>query len=214
MAELLREYGAFTAMKLDAGGSSQLWYRGRMLVDSPRGVANALLVFREDRPRHAAQLIARPPVLLLETNAQDTLDVALHNTGYLPWTVDRHYGLQKTSGAALTPDFVPLPADVAPESDSLISLPIKTSSHPGVFSSTWQLAMPFESLGPAVPVNVIVLPHEADDLRQQIKPLLDRVARLSDKNFEREWPQTMRNIQRLIAQWVQEHPDPSEAGIY
>ena len=58
MAQLLKEYGANIAMKLDAGGSSQLWYRGRALLDSDRGVANALLVFVENRPRHAAELIA------------------------------------------------------------------------------------------------------------------------------------------------------------
>jgi hypothetical protein len=40
MAELLRDYGAFNALKLDGGGSTQLWYRGRTLVDSDV-VANA-----------------------------------------------------------------------------------------------------------------------------------------------------------------------------
>ncbi len=56
LAELLRDYGAFNAMKLDGGGSTQLWYRGRTLVDSDREIANALLIFKEDRPRHAAQV--------------------------------------------------------------------------------------------------------------------------------------------------------------
>ncbi len=204
IAEMLRDYGAFTAMKFDGGGSTQLWYRGRMLVDSDREVANALLIFREDAPRHAAQLIARPPVLLIEQGTPASVDVSLRNLGYLDWTVDRFYGLRQLDGASWASNFAPLSQDVASNSTVTVTLPINSSLGPGVYTSTWQLATPFESFGPAVPVNVVVLPHEASDLQEQIQPLLKRLARFSDRTFAVEWPRTAERIQLLIEERVKE----------
>ena len=206
LAELLRDYGAFNAMKLDGGGSSQLWYRGRTLVKSDREVANALLVFAEDRPRHAAQLLKRPPVPLLTAGESITLDVPLRNTGYLDWTVDRWYGLGQISGTLGTASFVRLVSDVPPTAAITMPVPIEMSGPPGVYTSTWQLLYPFEQFGSLVPLNVVVVPTEAAALRKQIQPLLTQLTRLSDQNFERQWPKTAQRIQQMIEKWVKEHP--------
>jgi hypothetical protein len=201
MAEVLREYGAFTAMKLDGGGSTQLWYRGRTLVDSDREIANALLVFKEDTPRHAARLIARPPVLLIKEGVPASVEVKLRNLGHLDWTVDRYYGLRSLVDEAWASDFLRLPQDVAPNGAVTFTLPINLSLKPGVYTSTRQLATPFESFGPAIPVNVVVIPQEANDLQKQIEPLLNRLTRLSDKSYEMEWPKTVQRIQQMIEKW-------------
>jgi len=206
LAELLRDYGAFTALKLDGGGSSQLWYRGRTLVKSDREVVNALLVFAEDRPRHAAQLLKRPPVPLLNAGESITLEVPLRNTGYLDWTTDRLYGLGRISGTIGTPSFVRLMSDVPPKAGVTLSMPIEIAGPPGVYTSTWQLRQPFEKFGPPVPINAVVLPPDAAALRKQIQPLLAQLTRLSDKSFEREWPKTAKRIQQMIEKWVKEHP--------
>ncbi|HTP10781.1 MAG TPA: phosphodiester glycosidase family protein [Anaerolineae bacterium] len=205
IAELLRNYGAFDAMKLDGGGSTQLWYRGRTLVDSDREVANALLLFKEDTPRHAAKLIARPPVTLIEEGTPASVEVKLRNVGHLDWTVDRYYGLHLLAGAAWANNFLPLPQDVAPNSMITFTLPISSSLKPGVYTSTWQLATPFESFGPTVPVNLVVVPRKAADLQKQIQPLLNRLTRLSDKSYAVEWPKTARKIQQLIEAWVKKN---------
>jgi hypothetical protein len=68
------------------------------------------------------------------------------------------------------------------------------------------LATPFESFGPTVPVNLVVVPREAGDLQKQIQPLLKRLMRLSDRTFEVEWPKTAKRVQSLIEEWVKEHP--------
>lgn len=206
MADLLRDYGAFTALKLDGGGSSQLWYRGRSLVKSDREVANALLVFVEDRPRHAVQFLARPPVQLLDAGEQTTITIPLRNDGYLDWTLDRLYGLRRVAGIAGTAGFAPLTAAVPPGSEVTVTLPIESAGPPGVYTSTWRMAQPFEEFGPAVPLDVVVLPPEAATLRKQIQPLLDRLARLSDKSFEREWPRTTKRIQQMMDEWMKAHP--------
>ncbi len=206
MAALLRDHGAFTAMKLDGGGSTQLWYRGRTLVDSDREVADALLIFREDKPRHAAQLIARPPVLLIEEGTAASIDVKLRNVGHLDWTIDRYYGLRLLNGTTWPKNFVPLAQDVAPNDVAAITLPLTSALAPGVYTSTWQLATPFESFGPTMPVNAVVIPREAGELQKQIQPLLNRLARFSDKSFGIEWPRTARRVQQMIEKWVKEHP--------
>jgi hypothetical protein len=206
MASLLHDYGAEIAMKLDAGGSSQLWYNGQTLLDSDRGVANALLVFVEDRPRHAAELIARPIVPIIQTGEGSSLSIDLRNTGYLDWTVDRHYGLHLIAGAALMDQpFVPLPHDVATDETAPLSLNIQRASWPGVYESTWQMTTPLERFGPTIPLRAIVIPKEADDLRTEIQALLDRAARQSDQRFERDWPQLAARIRQMIETWVKEN---------
>jgi hypothetical protein len=206
LAELLRDYGAFTALKLDGGGSSQLWYRGRTLVKSDRDVADALLVFVEDQPRHAAQLLTRPPVQLLNAAEVTTVDVALRNTGYLEWTIDRWYGLGRIAGHISPTSFVRLTSDVPTTAETTFSVPIEITGPPGIYTSTWQLRQPFEAFGPTVPIHAVVLPPDAAALRRQIQPLLTSLTRLSDKNFEREWPRTAQRIQTLIDKWVKEKP--------
>ncbi|CAG0937423.1 hypothetical protein TFLX_06352 [Thermoflexales bacterium] len=204
LAVLLRDYGAFNALKLDGGGSSQLWYRGRTLVKSERDVANALLIFREDRPRHAAKLIARPPVLLLQEGAAAAIEVRLRNVGHLDWTVDRYYGLRLLEDATWASDFLHLPQDVAPNGAVTFTLPINSALVPGIYESQWQLATPSEAFGPVVPVNLIVLPRAASELPQQVQPLLNRLTRLNDKTFASEWPKTRQKVQQLLEQWVKE----------
>jgi Phosphodiester glycosidase len=206
MAELLRDYGAFTAMKLDGGGSTQLWYRGRTLVDSDREIANALLVFKEDTPRHAAKLIARPLVLLVEESTPVSVEVKLRNAGHLDWTIDRYYGLRLLEEATWASDFLRLPQDVAPNDTVTFTLPINSALKSGVYTSTWQLATPFESFGPTIPVNVVVVPREAGDLQKQVEPLLNRLTRLSDRSYEVEWPKTAQKVQQMIEEWVKKNP--------
>jgi hypothetical protein len=46
VAQALINRGAWTGIKLDGGGSSQLWYNGQTLRQGSRDIANALLVFR------------------------------------------------------------------------------------------------------------------------------------------------------------------------
>jgi hypothetical protein len=85
-------------------------------------------------------------------------------------------------------------------------LPINSALAPGVYTSTWQLATPFESFGPAIPVSAVVIPREASELQKQIQPLLNRLTRLSDRSYEVEWPKTAQKVKQMIEKWVKEHP--------
>ncbi len=209
IARLLRDYGADDAMKLDGGGSSQLWYDGRTLLDSDRGIANALLVFVEDRPRHAAQLMTRLPIPVVEVNEPVSMEIDLRNTGFLEWTTDRGYGLQFIDGAALFEQVsLMAPRVTAPDEVSRLVLSINGSSQPGVYGSTWQMIAGAESFGAPIPIRLIVIPHYADDLQSKIQALLAPLERSS--RLEQNWPKIALHIREMIKTWLIENPDPNK----
>ena len=211
MAEVLRDLGAHTALKLDAGGSSQLWYRGGDILSSKRGVANALFVFRETRPRHAAKLIERAPVMLLEQGDPALFETSWRNTGHLAWTRTGFYGLRLIEGGPLADRFVPVTADVPPDQDAAFSIPIDSARPPGVYAAQWQLGavtatFGAATFGPTTTLRLVVIPAGAEDLRAQIQPVLARAARWSAATLEREWPRIVPQIQQLIADWQAQQP--------
>lgn len=76
MAKLLTQYGAWTAMKLDSGGSSTLFYNGRVLHTEGRAVANALVVLH-DAVKNPIQSppISTPPPSLTQCKASPKISV-------------------------------------------------------------------------------------------------------------------------------------------
>jgi exopolysaccharide biosynthesis protein len=209
MARLLRDYGADDAMKLDGGGSSQLWYNGRTLLDSDRGVANALLVFVEDRPRHAAQLMTRPSVPIVEVNEPASIEIDIRNTGFLDWTTDRGYGLRLIDGAALF-DLASLtaPRATAPDEVGRLVLSINGSGQPGVYGSTWQMIGGTEGFGAPIPIRLIVIPRNAGDLQSKIQALIAPLER--SNRLEQNWPKIAPRIGGMIKMWLIENPDPNQ----
>jgi hypothetical protein len=146
-------------MKLDAGGSSQLWYNDQIVLDSDRGVADALLVFAEAHPRHANQLLALPVVPILSANVPGLIEIDVQNTGFLTWTPDRGYGLRSIGGATLTAEAFELVSNsILPGETARLFLHIDGSNFPGVYESTWQMIGAGESFGVKIPVRVIIIP--------------------------------------------------------
>jgi hypothetical protein len=142
----------------------------------------------------------------LNASESITIEVPLRNTGYLDWMADRLYGLGRISGNVGTASFARLMSEVPPAAETTLSVPIEIAGPSGVYTSTWRMLQPFEEFGPTVPINAVVLPPDAATLRRQIQPLLTQLTRLSDKNFERDWPRTAKRIQTLIDKWMKEHP--------
>ncbi len=215
LASLLRDYGAVTAMKLDGGGSSQLWYNGRTLLDADRGVANALLVFVEDRPRHAAQLTARLAIPILTVNEQRSITLTLRNIGFLDWQPARGYGLRLINGATLIDRrAIGLPFDLAPDEDVTLTLSAHATNWPGIYESTWRMTGWGEDFGATVPLRVIVLPEQAGPLRTAVEAEVRALARLSDSRFTQEWLSTAHRIRQLIKTWqAYQAADEKRAGV-
>lgn len=141
MGQLLLAYGAYSGMKLDGGGSTQLWYDGKMRIESSRGIANTMLVFREETPRHDAFLLQKSRFPVVEPGTPITLTFTLRNTGFLTWEPGLPYAIRNTDGnpLGLVVD-QQLPSPVITNADVEWALPIRAPAQPGFYSTRWQMA--------------------------------------------------------------------------
>jgi uncharacterized protein YigE (DUF2233 family) len=198
-ARLLRDYGAFTAIKLDGGGSSQLWYDGRMRHDSERSVGNALLVLYNSVPRHDARFRSPVNFPVVEPGERVAIDFEIHNTGFLDWEPDLGYRFKNVQGwPVLGPAYQRLPKPIPAGRVLLSSLTINAPQRPGVYKAEWQLVRRAELIGPRQWFGVVVVPADGNGtaLRAQIESRL--AAWRSGPGFEREWPAVRQELERMI----------------
>lgn len=140
MGRLLISHGASNGMKLDGGGSTQLWHRGDSLITSQRGVANALVIFREEIPRHDAFLMAQSQFPVVEPGAPIELTMTLRNIGFLTWEPRLQYGVQLRRGTSFgLADWQQLPAQIRPNGDVQWKFLSTAPDLPGLYQSEWQL---------------------------------------------------------------------------
>ncbi len=208
MSDLLVDYGAYTGLKLDAGGSSQLWYDGRMLHDTDRPVANGLLVFYSPTVRHDAVLVSRPrfPVLAPGERAQVYLE--LENTGFLAWDPNLGYRFRNVRGWPLIGPAVqplPSPAPIKPGEAALLPLTVVAPTRPGVYDLTWQLLYHWQPIGPPLDLSLVVAPPGPDGVALQAQ-----IARRIEENwesdrFQRDWPGLRQEIEVLIQDQLEQH---------
>jgi exopolysaccharide biosynthesis protein len=207
MGRLLLQYGAFWGMKLDGGSSSQLWYRGDLKV-SANGVANAVLIFREDIPRHDAFLLSQSQYPIVGPGESISLAFTLRNVGFLPWEPSLSYSLVHTGGERFSlPVSYPVPAHIPPNTDVQWMLQSTAPQTPGAYQTRWQLFYKDaqgnrEPIGPEVGYVVTVVPtgtppdvigslrQFVDELRQQLEgdlqSILDELQRRIEERIEEE----------------------------
>jgi hypothetical protein len=166
LAGTLAAFGAQTAIKLDSGGSSQLWYQ-RPQVPGFRPVGNGLLAFYLG----AARVIDEPqwPVVLEQQPL--SLRLTLENAGAETWTAG-DYALVNESGAWGGPARLPLPRDVRP--GERVTLQWEAAgAEAGVQHSVWRLARvdrPFP--GDPVVITAVVLPPSLEPQQREIETLV------------------------------------------
>lgn len=198
-ARLLREYGAFTAIKLDGGGSSQLWYDGEMRHDTDRPVGNALLVFHSQVPAHDVRYIGLADVPVVELGEHVEIGVEIQNTGFLDWEPDLGYRFQNVQGwPVLGPAYQSLPHRVPAGSTLISSWTIFAPHRPGVYEAQWRLVQRTEPIGPRMKVGVVVLPPGAAEtgLKERIEARLTAWRDRSDS--DQEWSALSRELEREI----------------
>jgi hypothetical protein len=198
-ARLLQDYGAFTAIKLDGGGSSQLWYDGRMRYDSDRAVGNALVVLHSTTPRHDARFTGPATVPVAEPGARVEIPFEIHNTGYLDWEPDLGYRFKNVQGwPVLGSAYERLPEAVPSGATLSHSLVLVAPRTPGVYESEWQLTRRAEPVGSRLWFPLIVIPPGLEALAEPIEAQLLRWQRLS--NPAAEWPRLRDDLDRQIWQ--------------
>lgn len=198
-ARLLREYGAFTAIKLDGGGSSQLWYDGEMRHDTDRPVGNALLVFHSAVPRHDARLEGLSDLVVIESGERAEIRFEIENTGFLDWEPDLGYRLKNVQGwPVLGPAFQRLPEPVPAGSSLLSAWTIVAPHYPGIYEAEWQLVRRSEPIGSRFWFGVVVVPPGSTEsgLKERIKDRLDELQTRS--GLKQEWPDLRRELEQEI----------------
>jgi hypothetical protein len=203
-AHLLREYGAFTAIKLDGGGSSQLWYDGQMRHDTDRPVANGLLVLYSPVPRHAARLDIADDVWVAEPGERLEIGFEIQNTGFLDWDPDLGYRLKNVQGwPVLGPAYQRLPETVPADDSWRGSLTIVAPRRPGVYEAEWQLVRRAEPIGARLWFGIVVVPPGSSEtgLKGQIQTQL--TGQRARPEFEQEWPRLRQEIERQVWRGVE-----------
>lgn len=198
-ARLLRDYGAFTAIKLDGGGSSQLWYDGRVRHDTDRPVGNALLVFHHPVPRHDARFTSPVDFPVVEPGERIAIDFEIENTGFLDWEPDLGYRFKNVQGwPVLGPAYQRLLQPVPAGSALSSSLTIIAPYRPGVYEAEWQLVRRADPIGPRLWFGVVVVPPDSADngVKEQIETQL--AGQRARSQFEREWPTLRPKLEQAI----------------
>jgi len=187
MGELLMQYGAYRGMKLDGGSSSQLWYRGNPKIESG-GVANAILIFREEIPRHDSLILEQSQFPVVQAGEPFTITIRLANTGFLPWESQLDYALKHVDGDRFGIDsdiFLPPPITVATHYDTTFTLKGTAPILPGAYQSIWQMVYQdsqgfIEPIGEEIGFLVTVIPEGStpdfgDSIQQFIDQFMDEI---------------------------------------
>ncbi|MCB9007337.1 MAG: phosphodiester glycosidase family protein [Ardenticatenaceae bacterium] len=182
MGQILQEYGAFTGINLSGGTTSQLWYQGKEVV-SGSPVANAMVVFREEIPRHDALILEQSQFPVVQAGEPFTITIRLANTGFLPWESQLDYALQHVDHEQLgitSPIFLPQTTSVATHYDTTFTLKGIAPNTPGAYQSIWQLIYQdsqgfIEPIGEEVGFLVTVIPEGSSlDFGDSIQQLIDQ----------------------------------------
>jgi hypothetical protein len=203
-ARLLQDYEAFTAIKLDGGGSSQLWYDGQMLHDTDRPVGNALFVFYSPVPRHDAHFSSLPAFPVVEPGERVEIDFEIENTGFLAWEPDLGYRFKNVQGwPMLGPAYQRLPKQVPAGGRLLSSLTVKAPHRPGVYATEWQLVRRAEPVGTRLWFALAVVPSGSAEtgLKEQLETQFAEWR--SRPGFEQEWSTLRRELERMIWRQVE-----------
>lgn len=211
VGNILQRYGAYTGMKFDGGGSSQLWFEGDLVYHKPtegiegRKVANAILVFREDIPRHDSLIISQSEFPIVEPGETVDLSFKLQNRGYLTWEHKLPYNVRSAGGDRLgLSQFYPLDADIPPGSDMQWSQSIVAPQEPGAYLTIWQMTYEnssgnVEEIGTEIGYIVTVVPKgSSPDLGNAIRQLIEETQRKAEETLQEFLSRIEEEIERRI----------------
>jgi hypothetical protein len=167
----LRAFGVTDAIKLDSGGSSQLWYH-RSIVAGYRPVANALAVFY----LRSAALVEAPRWTVAVAGTPVLTRLKLENTGADTWEKDA-VGLASMKNGGLAAERVSLGSDVPPGTTVVVPVTAGPFETCGARHLRWKLSagdQPFP--GETISLGYVVLPADMADQRQAWQANLDQLA--------------------------------------
>jgi hypothetical protein len=210
MGGILKRYGAYSAIKLDGGDSSQLWYRkGEPVKPGGRGIADAIVIFREKIPRHDAQLSYQSEFPVVERGEAVTFTFELWNVGFLTWESDLPYALTHTGGETFGLEtWQPLPAPIQTGQNIEWTLPFNAPQEPGAYQSRWQMAYSTqettEPIGPEIGFIVTVLPEDrSPNFTDIIRQMIDQAQQEAEQRLDEFLTDLQERIQKRIEEEIE-----------
>lgn len=186
----LETYQVLEAIKLDGGGSSQLWLNNQSVLEGGRPVANGLMVFYKND--YAVEEQPQWPVVVSGENL--TIEIILKNTGADTWT-QKDYVIVSTKNPWDMSLRIKLPQDVKAGE----SVTLKWQSDPidktwGIYSLDFQVTDHGNEF-PTTPIDIqmIVIPQDLAEKKQELE---QKIRDWIDKGVE--------DIEREITTWIEQ----------
>ena len=192
-AGVLRSFGASQVMMLDGGDSAQLLCSGHPYVYSSRSLPQAIGISAGTVADYEAVIHKQNEWPVLIDGETLEVEIILRNNGALAWQPGEIYlmNLRNDWGAG---ERLELGSPVAPGEMVTFSWRTTAFSRSGVFTTQWDLMRAGQSISyRPILINVIVLPKELEDQKQELEAKV------------REWGrQQLDNIEQLVLDWIQQ----------
>lgn len=184
---IFEEWSVKQGFKLDGGGSSQIWYNNRSLVDGSRKVANGLLVFY--KYVYQVQEQSKWPVVV--AGESTNIRFVLRNLGADTWNPGQYKIISEKNGWNQSRQF-DLPHVVGPGGTLTWEAQTGFTDQWGIVTYEFQLvdqAVQFPT--DPIRIQVIVLPEELAEKKAELEMLIQEKL---DEGLE--------NLEAFIADWI------------
>jgi N-acetylmuramoyl-L-alanine amidase len=179
------------------GGDAELLRERRR--DFARAVAKAILDYLDVPAACADMAVSKTFALAIYfPGEQQTNQVSLQNDGLAIWD-SGDYVLENSGETYGADASYALPASTTSGETVTWEIPATAPTTAGVYQQVWQLKRSGEVVGPEVSVVLIVVPKEAQELKERI----ERQIQEWREQGERELQKLLEDIQREIVEWVQ-----------
>lgn len=196
VTQTLNRYPVDEAIKLDGGGSTQLWVDGKEVVPSSdgRAVADALGVFY----LHAIEPVSDLNWHVVVEGKTTEIQLELKNIGADTWNPG-HVVLRNIEGPFEGMKQLPLTEEIPPNHTFTWKWTVSPSGDWGIRLSEWEVAFDGESFpGESIKIQYVVIPATLEDKKEEIETKI------------KEWiNQGIENIQDRILEYISKLLNPS-----
>ncbi|MEN4011597.1 MAG: hypothetical protein AB1453_07990 [Chloroflexota bacterium] len=197
--DVLRAFGAQEVMLLSDGDATQLWCNDQPYVYAEAGLPQVIGVRAGKIAEYEAVVVRQSewPIAMAGESAQ--VEVILRNNGSQPWLPGEVY-LRNQRNDWGAGERIEISQPVPPGDTTAFTFTTEAFTRPGVHTALWE-AVRSESTGlrgersisprPIV-INVIVLPEELADRKQELETQVREWARMK-----------LDNIEQLVLEWIE-----------
>jgi len=215
LANYMFEWGVWNAIKFDGGGSTHLWYDGRVLTtDNTRQLSSYLAVIAPPgggiQPDRFPFLYASPatiPFDIVLPGETIEIEMKMRNEGMTTWSAPDYALKQITSNVAETPATLTIDKEVVPGDTISWDIRASVTGLPGLRRARYRMHYQNQPFGDPIVVYVIVLPEQLKDMEQELRERLDEWRQQGEQKAEEFMDQLWKSIQEEMERQAQSFID-------